>query len=164
MGEKMKIKIYLVGQISIDKPITYEWRDNVRKHFADYEEFEIIDPTANGFNISKLAEAGKVEDRDRLKIYKTIGTDLLVSKDRGIVEYSTMAFANMNLYDEHKPMIGSMFELAWYYDNPTKPVIGIFDGDWENDIYCNHPFVRSSITRWVKTEQEACELCSYYFT
>jgi len=153
--------IYLVGQISVDKPISYEWRENVRNHFKGNDMFQIIDPTNNNFNTAKLKEAGN--DPHRFIIYKTKGVQLLVPKDRTIVDDSTMCFANMNLYDENKPMIGSMFELAWYYDAPEKAVIGIFDGDPESDVYCNHPFVRSTIDLWVKNEQEACEITEYYF-
>jgi hypothetical protein len=36
--------IYLVGQISIDDPRTYEWRKRVREIFKDHPNFEIIDP------------------------------------------------------------------------------------------------------------------------
>jgi hypothetical protein len=157
----MKEIIYLIGQISVDKPKSYEWRKNVRRVFATNEDFEIIDPCNNGFNQAVLANAGG--DPKRLKVYKTKGTELLVPKDYSYVQRSTMAFANMNTYDPKKPIIGTCFELAWYYSNPVKTVIGIFNGDPSTDVICNHPFVRESIDIWVKDEWQACKIARHFY-
>jgi hypothetical protein len=157
----MKEIIYLIGQISVDEPNSYGWRKNVRRVFATNNNFEVIDPCNNGFNQAVIANAGG--DPERLKIYKTRGTELLVPKDRSYVARSTMAFANMNTYDSKKPIIGTCFELAWYYDNPEKTVIGIFDGDPKTDIMCNHPFVRETVDIWVKNEFTACKIAQHFY-
>lgn len=156
----MKESIYLVGQISIDSAATYEWRKNVRRCFANNPNWEIIDPCNNGFNQTVLENSGK--DIHRKIVYKTQGIDLLVPKDYSYVARSTMAFANMNHYDPRKAIIGSCFELAWYWQM-KKTVIGIFDGNPEEDLHCNHPFIKSAVTTWVKDEWEACKIAVYYF-
>lgn len=156
----MKESIYLIGQISIDAPITYEWRKNVRRSFAGNPEWEVIDPCNNGFNQTVLANAGK--DIHRKVVYKTQGIELLVPKDYSYVARSTMGFCNMNQYDPNKAIIGTCFELAWYFQM-QKSVIGIYDGNPEEDLHCNHPFVKSAVTTWVKNEWEACELALHYF-
>ncbi len=66
--------------------------------------------------------------------------------------------------DEEKPILGSFFELAWYYTMPEKTVIGIFDGDPNEAIQCKHPFVQEAVTTWVKTPKEACYLTLHYFS
>lgn len=76
---------------------------------------------------------------------------------------STGAIANMNHYDEEKKIVGTFFELAWYYNNNHKAVIDIFDGDPTKDQVCNHPFVKSVINCWVKNEEEACCTLEKYF-
>jgi hypothetical protein len=157
----MKETIYLIGQISVDKTESYKWRKNVRRVFATNDSFEIIDPCNNGFNQAIMANAGG--DPERLQIYKTKGTELLVPKDQSYVVRSTMAFANMNTYDKKKPIIGTCFELAWYYDKPEKTVIGIFDGDPREDIICNHPFVRGTVDIWVKDEFTACKIAQHFY-
>jgi hypothetical protein len=156
----MKETIYLVGQISVDDERSYKWRKNVRRVFGANENWEIIDPCNNGFNRAVLENAGG--DTKRLRVYKTAGIDLLVPKDYSYVDRSTMAFANMNHYDPRKPIIGSAFELAWYWQM-QKTVIGIFEGDHTQDVHCNHPFIKSAITTWVQDEWEACELAVHYF-
>jgi len=157
----MKEIIYLIGQISVDKTESYKWRKNVRRVFATNDNFEVIDPCNNGFNQAIIANAGG--DPKRLKTYKTKGTELLVPKDRSYVARSTMAFANMNTYDSKKPIIGTFFELACYYDNPEKKVIGIFDVKPQEDIICNHPLVRGTVDIWVKDELTACKIAQHYY-
>lgn len=160
MMREMTEIIYLCGQISVAAEESFEWRRNVRQYFANRGDFDLIDPCMDDFN-RELMEKG-VEDR--AKIYKVKGIKLIVPRDRLYVEKSTIALCNLNLYDPKKPMIGTMYELAWYFDAPEKAVIGIFDGDVTKDIYCNHPFVQRAINIWTKNWKEACETVEYYFT
>lgn len=157
----MQESIYLLGQISADEKETYLWRKRVRDHFQRDIGVEIIDPCFNAFNQSILDD-GK-GDPQRLKIYKMQGTSLLVPKDYSYVLRSSIGLANLNTYDPKKPIIGTFFELAWYFADPEKTVIGIFNGDPTKDVVGNHPFVRSAVTTWVKNEQEGIELIERYF-
>ncbi len=166
--------IYLIGQISSTAPESYEWRKRVREYFSPeglgyklgedkiyYKQMEvnIIDPCHNAFNRS--VKSGVTS---REKVYETAGVDLIVPKDRMAVKRSSICFANFHRYDPNKALIGTMFELAWYADSPAKAVIGIFDGDHMDDEYCRHPFIRSSVHAWVKTEIDACNIVERYFT
>lgn len=164
----MMERIYLIGQISVDKKITYEWRQDVRKFFdpsiPGNECFEMIDPCDNEFNKSARNFNGELgPDPHRLRVYKTKGIGLIVPKDHSYVLRSTGCIANMNQYDKDKPMIGTLFELAWYYQNPEKCVIGVFDGDPSEDVHCNHPFIRETIDVWCKDHMEAAMLLKDYY-
>jgi hypothetical protein len=122
-------------------------------------QFEIFDPCHNDFNKGvREDEMNRVED-----VYEVAGLDLIVPKDRQFVARSTICFANLNWYDYPDPLIGTMFELAWYADNSGKAVIGIFDGDHSRDTYCRHPFVRNAVHTWVKNEIDACKIAERYF-
>lgn len=159
----MRDKIYLIGQISVNEPETYEWRKRIKQHFMDDRQFYFIDPCNNEFNKEVAQQYGDGSDPDRTKVYTTNGIGLLVPKDKMYVMKSTIAIANMNHYDPAKPMVGTMFELAWYHDNNHKAVIGIYDGDWTKDKYCNHPFVKSVINCWTKNTEEAAYVLEKYF-
>jgi hypothetical protein len=168
----MKEIIYLIGQISVDKDITYQWRRDVRDFFKDkfnlfepqmHNNFEIIDPCDNEWNKAVKEQNGDHKDPQRLKIYKSKGIGLIVPKDHSYVLRSTGCIANMNQYDKDKPVIGTMFELAWYYQNPEKCVIGVFNGDPENDLHCNHPFVKETVDVWCRHHMEAAQLLSDYY-
>jgi len=154
--------IYLVGQISPADHNTYKWRKDVREFFWSSPMFNIIDPCDNGFNGGAKKEFAS-KDVDPKLVYHTKGIDILPSKDLSCVLKSTIAFANLNVYDPNKIMVGPFFELAWYYMNPGKTVIGIYDGNPEEAIQCKHPFVQQAVTTWVKDHKEACDLTLYYF-
>jgi hypothetical protein len=154
-------RIYLIGQISMEAPITYEWRQDVRKYFADKPMFEMIDPCDNEFNETALAN--NIDDPHRLKVYKTKNIELIVPKDCSYVKRSSGCIANMNHYDLQKPFVGTLFELAWYYLFQEKCVIGVLDGDPEKNMIGNHPFVRAAVDTWVQTPLEAAEVLEYFY-
>lgn len=153
----MRNIIYLVGQISPKFPVTYEWRKYVRQYFYGNDSKYIIDPCSNPFNkdVLKKKEYAVGANGNRP------GLNLIVPKDRQYVKMSDIAILNMNQYDPNKPLIGSFFELAWYYDSPEKAVIAFAD---DLSCYdCQHPFVQRSVTSWCNNVEEACELVDEYF-
>lgn len=155
--------IYLIGQISKEREITYRWRQEVRKFFSGGGEnygFELIDPCDNEWNMGMVKLNGEGE---RFAYYNSVGASLIVPKDYGYVMRSTGCIANMNHYDTKKPMIGTLFELAWYYKHQEKCVIGVFDGDWQEDSICNHPFVRETVDVWCKDHMEAAKLLKTFY-
>jgi len=159
----MKEEIYLIGQISVDKEETYQWRRDVREFFKNDEQFEMIDPCDNEFNKLATNFDGAKHDPQRLKVYKTKGIGLIVPKDYSYVLRSTGSICNMNQYDPQKPTIGTLFELSWYYEHPEKCVIGVFDGDPTTDVYCNHPFVAETVDVWCQDHLEAAALLKDYY-
>jgi hypothetical protein len=169
----MKERIYLIGQISTEKEITYRWRQDVKRFLSGREEknwFEIIDPCDNEWNMDLLSKASHGPDADtvseyvdRFSYYNGKGSSLIVPKDYSYVKRSSGCIANMNHYDLNKPIIGTLFELAWYYEQQEKCVIGIFSGDWTKDKFCNHPFVRETVDVWCEDHMEAAKLLKYFY-
>jgi hypothetical protein len=156
--------VYLVGQISIDDPETYEWRRRVKLYFSTPDlvnQIEFIDPCANPFNqeVRKL----KGTDSDRGKVYKVNNIEVIPDKDMQYVIRSTIGLMNFNHYDPEKLIIGSWFECAWYM-MLNKMVIGIYDGDPLVSQHTAHPFPQRAVTTWVKDDKEACEVLRRYFT
>lgn len=152
-----KYTIYLVGQISPKKPITYDWRVKVEQNLAPRTDIEIINPCANNFNQESLKNGTYAVTEH----YRVDAIDVLVPKDRTYVMRSDIAIVNMNQYDENKPLLGSFFELAWYRDYPEKTVIAFADN--LNEYSCQHPFVQQSVTTWCNNEEEACYIVNRYF-
>jgi len=148
--------VYLVGQISSKAPESYLWRQRVTDELEGI--VNINDPCMTEFNES-IKETG-IDPKKYIAL--TDGIDIIVPKDRLAVAQSTIGLANMVQYDKTKPLIGSCFELAWYYDSPEKTVIGIYDGDRDNLLH-KHPFIKAAVTTWVEDEYEACELIKGYF-
>lgn len=154
----MRELVYLVGQISPKYCETYDWRERVIDRFNGWDSrVGFINPCQNDFNKEVLA-AGKyaVQEHDRYA-----GLDLIVPKDRRFVDRSTIGMVNMNQYDPAKPLLGSFFELAWYYDAPDKAVIGFADN--MDNYLVQHPFVQQSVTHWCANEEEACYYLEKFF-
>jgi len=150
-------RIYLVGQISPKYEITYSWRKKVSKFFEATESIEIIDPCANSFNQRVLKKKRYAINGSE----RVLGIDVLPPKDLTYVLRSDIAFVNLNHYDPDKPLLGSFFEMAWYYMHPEKTVIA-FAEDLD-DYTCQHPFVRKAVHEWCKNEDEACFIVDRYF-
>jgi len=149
--------IYLVGQISPKYPITYEWRTNVENELAERKDIEIINPCANPFN-EKLVKEGRYAVT---KEKSSFGIEVLPAKDYTFCRRSSLAIVNMNQYDPAKPLLGSFFELAWYFTMPEKAVIAFANDPTE--YICQHPFVKQAVTVWVRDEYEACYIVNKYF-
>jgi len=152
--------IYLAGTIS-SNPETYEWRKRVREFFTYSPEYNqyitIIDPCQSVWNKELLSRAQESDKIFKGLVFDQDGRSLLPHKDRQHVKQSTVVFVNMNPGSSEKPSIGTIFELAWCFDDPSKMVIGIHK-DPENDYRCQHPFVKAAVHTWVKDEIEACKL------
>jgi len=149
--------IYLVGQISPKFIETYQWRTNIIDEFKNYPSIKFINPCANPFNKKVLQRKKYAVTAEK----RSFGIDVLPSKDYTYVKRSSMAIVNMNQYDPDKPLLGSFFELGWYYTMPEKTVIGFADD--LNSYLCQHPFVQQAVTTWVKDWDQACYLVQKYF-
>jgi len=150
--------IYLVGQISPKYEETYQWRRNLEKRFEGREDIKFINPCDNPFNQKVLEEREyAVSENGRVD-----AIDVLPSKDYTFCKRSSMAIVNMNHYDKNKPMLGSFFELGWYYTMPEKTVIGFAED--LNDYQIQHPFVQQAVTVWCHNEEEVSFIIEKYFT
>jgi nucleoside 2-deoxyribosyltransferase len=150
--------IYLVGQISPKHEVTYQWRRNLETEFFGRPDIKFINPCDNPFNAQVLKEKEYAVSEER----RVNAIDVLPAKDYTFCKRSTMAIVNMNHYDPAKPMLGSFFELGWYFTMPEKTVIG-FAKDL-NDYQVQHPFVQQAVTTWCNDEYEAALIIEKYFT
>lgn len=155
--------IYLVGQISSD-PRSYEWRLNLERYLEGWHadvknNITLLDPCKNSMNLN-LIKRNKNNEESYISEANTHNSmKILTPLDAGYVRESTICFANMNHFTPERPIIGSYFELAFYYHNyPYKPVIGIFDGDPKEAYHTSHPFVQAAVHAWVKNEMDALSL------
>ena len=150
--------IYLVGQISPKFAETYQWRMNIENNFEESSEIRIINPCDNSFNKKILERKEYAVNKD----WRVNGIDVLPAKDYTYCKRSSMAILNMNHYDKNKPMLGTFFELGWYYTMIEKTVIG-FAKDL-SDYQVQHPFVQQVVTTWCKDEYEAADIVRTFFT
>lgn len=150
--------IYLVGQISPKYKATYHWRQKLIEIFGDRKDIQFINPCDNPFNRQVLKDKEYAVSEN----HRADAIDVLPSKDYTFCRRSSMAVVNMNHYDVNKPMLGSFFELGWYYTMPEKTVIGFADD--LNDYQVKHPFVQQAVTTWCYDVEEVADILNRYFT
>ncbi len=158
MSNGRKKMCYLVGQISPKFEITYGWRQLVIDSMADYEDqIGFINPCGNSFNKDTLDKSEYAVRPDG----RAFGIDVLPHKDYTFVLESDIAIVDMNQYDPDKPLLGSFFELGWYFAHPEKTVIA-YAKDL-NSYLCQHPFVQGAVGTWCGNVEEAVYLLKRYF-
>jgi hypothetical protein len=158
MSNGKKKMCYLVGQISPKFQVTYDWREYVVNSMIDFsDQVGFINPCANAFNKEVLKNREYAVTKDG----RSFGIDILPHKDLNFVLESSIALVNMNQYDPNKPLLGSFFELAWYFMYPEKTVIAFADD--LNSYLCQHPFVQGAVSTWCDNVEESVYLLQKYF-
>jgi len=148
---------YLVGQISPKFPESYDWRNWMEEEFADEPAINFINPCRNNFNKKVLEEKRYAVTKDK----RSFGIDVLPPKDRAFVERSAGCIVNLNQYDPSKELLGTYYEMAWYFDSPSKTVIGFADD--LNSYPCQHPFVKQTVHCWCENKEQAAYVLQKYF-
>jgi len=140
--------IYLMGQMSENAPETRKWRSECNSYiFKRANSYvRIIDPTVN--KVSRLFYEKRMDDKAKN------GCNLITPLDYQNVLDSDGGIFHARQFDQTRKIIGSFFELAWYYANPEKIVIGI---KGEYDIM-NHPMVKATVHAWVDSPEEAIDM------
>lgn len=140
--------VYLAGYMNGNKlQETIQWRKDIREHYTRYEKnnqnqyvsfpIAFLDPY-NGKEFATISKDG---------VTSHIPPTAIRRSDKMSVQKAQVIIANMNLFGETRPMIGTHHEICWALED-DKPVIIICD---EKDLalYKNHPFT--------------CD-CDYYLT
>ena len=158
----MSVRVYLGGNISHD-PETYEWRKRFVEIVRPYDAIAPINPCASRYNDEMLEESRGVEITEAEGIRYTAEAQartkgLLPDKDFWLLKSCDINVVNLVLNTAGRPMIGTVFEMAWCRDIFNIPCIGITGGaDFEN-AYTVHPFIRRALTSEVATVEEAAAL------
>jgi len=151
--------IYLAGQITPD-PKTYEWRKEFSAALTDVPNLRIIDPTNSEFDREGMG-APRDEHGYAITMSKDVGLDLLPHKDLDHVDTSTIVIFNLWQFDQARPLLGTIFEMAWALERPRIMTIGILR-NWQDTMYGKHPFVRRAIQAWVGHHLDAAALVRRY--
>lgn len=161
---RKKHYIYLAGNIS-DDIRTYEWRIRFEEESKNRNlPIEIMNPCNNLFN-TRIAPKKKGKNRGSLfdRAVSQKGKGVLPLKDFSMVKICTLIVANLALVYTEKPMIGTVFELAWA-DSLKIPVIAIVDETHTlGKLYSQHPFIERCISTKVDDEIEAIDIIEDFF-
>ena len=163
--------IYLVGYISGKKiKECSEWRKRIREHYDNWKSDE--KPMLSLLTKSKESKRYPICWLDPLngKDFEDIDSEglkadgvtpeAIMHRDYQCVKSCDMLVANLDTFGCVRPLTGTMFELAWAYDD-HKPVIVIT----EDPNYINHPFIKETASIIVPTVDELLDskIINYFF-
>jgi hypothetical protein len=150
------IKIYLCGYIGgpqvIDKCI--KWRQDIVERYNDYkgQRYPIVwlDPL-NGKDFDFM-------DKHGLK--SNVPSHAIIHRDYQCVVRADLIIANLDTFGEERPLIGSIFELAWAWEHHI-PIILITD----EVMYKEHPFMDYIASHIVSSVKDLLDkkVINYYF-
>jgi len=144
--------VYLAGFISTDYPQTYEWRKKAYQLLLG-PYFEILSPLRGKENLKAQTTDGGITS--------TISTPRdIILRDYHDVKRSDVIIANLENYGSPRPLLGTIYELAWSWEH-KKPVVAVCSP--ENYLMRKHPFVAETISHYFETVEEACKFMDDYY-
>jgi nucleoside 2-deoxyribosyltransferase len=135
----------------LDAPESIQWRKRVTGVLA--EHFSIRTPMAGKPHLEIDSDDGGLNDR------RLTGKDI-IHRDRRDVREADLVLVHLGTWDSQRPLIGTICELAWCWDQRT-PVVAICAKD--DYVMRNHPFISEIISHYVETEEEAIDLLNTYY-
>jgi len=143
------MKVYLCGYIQGDViEQCYSWRKKIRSFYENWKgtgknyPISFLDPL-NGENFNEISPDG---------LKGCFPPNAIVHKDYNCVDKCDLVICNTDTFGQNRPLIGSIYELAWAYEK-RKPVIMI-----TNDIvFEQHPFITNTVSWYVKSVDELLE-------
>jgi hypothetical protein len=161
----MQVTVYLAGQMGpkpdfakhLPNP-TVHWRNRFKMCMdqnAPSKNYTILDPTeGEAWDDDASAKDAIKSAHDNWK------GSLILSKDREMVKQSNVIVANLNHYLPEKIILGTIYELAWAYDDPSKTVIIIANPELAG-APALHPFIRGTAHHFVENEMEAASMVAW---
>lgn len=140
------ISVYLAGAINSDTmEQCIQWRVKLRADLGDKIAF--FDPTF-GENMKKV---------DSIGCSSELSPKEIVTKDYEQVKRCDILAVNLNSFGAHRPITGTLFEMAWAYEF-RKPIITLAN----EDHYRFHPFIVESSTKLVGSVEEMEKVLHFY--
>jgi len=161
--------VYLGGNISHD-PETYEWRRRFTEIVRLFDAIEPIDPCASRYSDDMFKKWHGLDITEEAGVRYTAEAQartkgLLPDKDYWLLKSCDVNVVNLMINTPGRPMIGTVFEMAWCRDIFNIPCIGITGGPDFESAYTVHPFIQRALTSEVPTGEEAADLiASTYLT
>ncbi|KKL99948.1 hypothetical protein LCGC14_1809300 [marine sediment metagenome] len=141
----MQQVVYLAGFISTEHPETFEWRNRVGFTLQQVHGFQTLSPLRGKAELTRTSTDGGISSTEHTP------HDIIL-RDFGDIARSDLVLVNLNTYGSTRPLVGTIFELAWAWEH-RKPVIAFCEAD--NYLMRKHPFVQESVAHYFEAEQEA---------
>lgn len=147
----MKRIVYLAGLIATEFPESLNWRTRIAPLLVD-AGFEVRTPLFGKQNLHTDTLDGGITSTS------ASSKDIILRDRRDVRECSVM-LTHLELFGSPRPLLGTIAELAWAWDQKT-PVVGIAADN--NYLVRKHPFMVEFISHYVRDEEEAVDFLRRY--
>lgn len=144
--------VYLAGLISTDCPESLEWRLRIAEKL-EAAGFEVRTPLAGKKDLKSKTNDGGITST-------TTTNRAICLRDRRDVRESDVILASLELYGSNRPLVGTLVELGWAWDDKT-PVIAAVKED--NYLMRQHPFISEFVTKYEPTVEDAADFIIRYY-
>lgn len=140
----MKRTIYLAGLISTEFPESLNWRERIAPQLIKLG-FNVRSPMSGKKNLKNDSPDGGISSS------RLTSRDIIL-RDRRDVREADIVLAHLETFGSPRPLLGTIAELAWAFDQQT-PVVGITAPG--NYLMRKHPFMEQFVSHFVESEDEA---------
>lgn len=146
----MKHKVYLIGPMSgVSYDDSNRWREEAREYFKRYG-IEVLSPLDRQRD---LANSKSISDTYPTRPFGTAKS--VIRSDHRDVQEADALLANFS--GAKKVSIGSIFELAWGWEN-NKPIVIV------EDHLHKHAMIDEAVWWKANSPKEACDILITYLT
>jgi nucleoside 2-deoxyribosyltransferase len=147
--EKMK-KVYLAGLISTECLESLRWREEAAGILGAVtlpgKPLEILTPMRGKQNLCASSKDGGITT-------ETNTSKDIILRDYLDVQNADVVLMNLNLFGSKRPLVGTLYELAWCWANHKRVVAICGEDDY---LMHNHPFIKESVAHYFSNVKDAC--------
>ncbi len=142
--------VYLAGLISTDRPQSLEWRDDAAFKLKAGWGIDSLSPL-RGKDMTTSKDGGlSAADHNSKSI---------ILRDYNDIRQADVMLANFNMWGSTRPMVGTLMELAWAWEQKM-PVVAVCDKS--DRLMRDHPFINECVSHYCETIEEAIEFIGRY--
>jgi len=150
MNASLFSTVYLAGLISTDHPESLEWRIRAGKELR--RDFRVLTPMRDKHDLQETTNDGGLTSL-------RWPASAIIHRDYQDVIQSDVILAHLELFGSPRPLIGTIFELAWAWQARI-PIVGI--AHLGNTLMRRHPFVSQAVTVYVPDLETAYSYVRYF--
>ncbi len=137
--------VYLAGLIDTDHPESLEWRKRAAEALSPY--FNVLTPMRGKDDLFQTSKDGGIT-------HAYLTSKDIILRDHNDVIASDIILANLDTFGSSRPLLGTIFELAWSWEG-KKRVVAITSNS--NYLMRNHPFVTETVAAYFSNLEDAVE-------
>ena len=143
--------VYLAGLISTTAPYSLSWRQEAEASLVDVAT--VLSPVRGKGNLFTESTDGGVTSN-------VLTSSDVILRDYQDIRKSDVILVHLELFGSDRPMMGTLFELAWAWEHRT-PVVAIASPT--NTLMRTHPFIVQAVSHYCADLDSALDILLMHY-